>query len=375
LERIAVIGIGRIGLCLALNLERAGFRVLGVDANREHVRRITARTLHTAEPDVENALQACRAFQAADSVDALREFDPDLLFVAVDTPTAETGYDHTRLDRALSEVFAQPPARNRIELALVCTVMPGYCDANSETARAHGYWLSYTPAFVAQGSILRDQRYPDQVLIGEADSFAGDQIESVFRALCLNRPSFHRMSLLSAEIAKLATNCALTMKIGFANAVGDLAVRAGAEPGKILSAIGADTRIGDAYLKYGFGYGGPCFPRDSRALNSFARSQGCELLQVQATDEMNRRHLAFQVDSYLRTYRDGEQIHFHSITYKPGTDMLDESQPLAIAEELARAGRKVVIHEQHGVVEQLRHRFGDLFEYRHLVSGTGEAEF
>jgi UDP-glucose 6-dehydrogenase len=179
------------------------------------------------------------------------------------------------------------------------------------------------------------------------------------------------MSRLSAEIAKLATNCALTMKIAFANAIGDLATRVGAEPAKILDAVGSDARIGNGFLRYGFGYGGPCFPRDNRALNFFASQHACELLQARATDEMNRRHLAFQVCEYLRSYREGESIHFHSVTYKPGTEMLDESQPLALAVLLAEAGRKVVIHETPAVLEKLRSQFGELFEYRVLSNGDG----
>jgi UDP-glucose 6-dehydrogenase len=104
-------------------------------------------------------------------------------------------------------------------------------------------------------------------------------------------------------------------------------------------------------------------------LNFFASQRACELLQAGATDEMNRRHLAFQVCDYLGTYREDEPIHFHSVTYKPGTEMLDESQPLALAVLLAEAGRKVVIHETAAVMEKLRRQFGELFEYRARSSG------
>jgi nucleotide sugar dehydrogenase len=241
--------------------------------------------------------------------------------------------------------------------------MPGYCDAKAPLAERWGYALSYSPGFVAQGSIMRDQQRPDQILIGEADPAAGDRLECVYRRMCGSEPAVHRMPRLSAEIAKLATNAFLTMKIAFANAIGDLATRAGADPARVLDAVGADGRIGRRSLSYGFGYGGPCFPRDNRALNLFARQHECDLLQAEATDEMNRRHLAFQAGEYLRAAGHGDPIHFASLTYKPGTDMLDESQPLALAVRLARAGRRVVIHERPAVVAQVRAQFGDLFEY------------
>jgi nucleotide sugar dehydrogenase len=365
LERIAIIGIGRIGLCLALNFERTGYEVLGVDRNRELIRSIGDRTLRTPEPGVVEALAAARSFRAISDAATVPEFNPDLIFIAVDTPTAELGgYDHSRVDAILEELFALGRLRDRTELAIVCTTLPGYCDSQAERAMACGYALSYTPGFVAQGSILRDQQYPDQVLIGEADNLAGDRLESAFRRICRNKPAIHRMSRLSAEIAKLATNCALTMKIAFANAIGDLATTVGAEPGRILAAVGADRRIGEGLLRYGFGYGGPCFPRDNRSLNYFAGRHGCRLFQAEATDEMNRRHLIFQVEEYLRAHGADEPIEFDSVTYKPGTEILDESQPLALAVQLARAGRKVFICESAAVVGQLRARFGGLFEYR-----------
>jgi UDP-glucose 6-dehydrogenase len=165
---------------------------------------------------------------------------------------------------------------------------------------------------------------------------------------------------LSAEIAKLATNCALTMKIAFANAIGDLATAAGASPEQILAVVGGDSRIGSKFLKYGFGYGGACLTRDNRALNLFAKEIDQKLLLAIATDEMNRQHLAFQVNEYLRAYPEAEPIHFESVTYKPGTEILEESQPLALAVQLARAGRRIVIHESPAVIAVLRSKFGDL---------------
>lgn len=365
MEKIAVVGIGRIGLCLALNLERVGYNVLGIDKDTTHVQQVREKTLRTPETGVEDALLAARNFEVADCITAVPSFAPEVIFIAVDTPTSEDGgYDHRNLDAALAALFQLTTWRPRIELSLVCTSFPGYSDAKADTARTRGYALSYTPGFVAQGSILRDQRSPDQVLIGEADGEAGDKLERIFRRVCSNTPSVHRMQRLSAEIAKLATNCALTMKIAFANAIGDLAGSCGAEPERVLAAIGADKRIGQKFLQYGFGFGGPCLSRDNRALQLFAAKHHHELLQAGATDEANRRHLEFQVGEYLRSHSEDRPIHFWFVTYKPGTEILEESQPLLLALELARAGRKIVIHESPTVLASLRRQFGDLFVYQ-----------
>lgn len=369
MERIAIIGVGKIGLCLALNLDRAGHGVLGIDKNRERVRLICERALRTSEPGVNEALRGAGELRVADSIGAVCEFDPNIVFIAVDTPSiADGGYDHRCVDRALAELFSLEWPHDRVEIALVCTTLPGYCDSKAELAKSHSFALSYTPGFVAQGSILNDQRCPEQILIGEADAIAGEKLACLLRGMCSNDPPVHRMSRMSAEITKLALNCALTMKIAFANAIGDLATCVGAEPEAILDAIGADSRIGGKFLTYGFGFGGPCFPRDNRALNSFALQHNFEFLQAGTTDEMNKRHLVFQVNDFLRAYGETEAIRFPYVTYKPGTEMLDESQPLAVAVQLAQAGRKVVIHESPAMVAELRARFGDLFEYCDAVA-------
>jgi UDPglucose 6-dehydrogenase len=217
---------------------------------------------------------------------------------------------------------------------------------------------------VAQGSIMHDLQYPDQVLVGAADDLAARKLTDVHTNVCLSNPGVFRMSRLSAEIAKLATNCFLTMKIAFANAIGDLCVQTGAATDEVLAVIGADSRIGNKFLRYGFGYGGPCFPRDNIALAAFAERQHMPWFLSEATGAANRQHLEFQVAEFLLKNDPQDDIHMTSVVYKPGTEILEESQQLALAERLARAGRKVIIHETEAVIEQLKQTHGDLFEYR-----------
>lgn len=365
MDKIAVIGIGRLGLCLALQLERAGYKVLGIDVRVDYVQSINDKTLRSPEPGVEEALQASVSFRAAHRLEALKDFPAGLIFIAAPTPSAALGgYDHSILDGLFKDLYALalPPARR--DVVVVATTLPGYCDAQAAEALRHGFYLSYKPEFIAQGSVMRDLEKPDQILVGAADDAAADKIASVFARVCTSQPALFPMSRLSAEIAKLATNCFLTMKISFANAIGDLCASAGADAEKVLSVIGADTRIGNKFLRYGFGYGGPCFPRDNRALISYAEQRDVQLFLSRATDQANRQHLEFQVAQYLSAHGPDEDIHFASVTYKPGTDILEESQPLALALQLARAGRRVIIHESEVVIARLREEYGSLFEYR-----------
>src|SRR5687767_11915583 len=167
------------------------------------------------------------------------------------------------------------------------------------------------------------------------------------------------MSRLSAEICKLATNCFLTTKIAFANAIGDLAAMAGAQPDKILAAIGSDSRIGEKYLGYGYGFGGPCFPRDNRALGYFADNLGYDLKLSKATDQSNKEHLDFMFGQMNANHIDDGAIVFEHVTYKPGVNILEESQPMALALLLARAGKKVKICDSKAVIEEVKQNYGD----------------
>lgn len=363
-NHIGVVGIGKLGLCFALNLDLEGFEVEAYDLDAERVGKVNARTLRSPEPQVEELLRDAKRIRATSDLDAFLATGVQLVFVVVATPSLPDGrYDHRQLEALVADLEARQAAAAGLHLVVMCTTMPGFCDGLAERLEPLGVTLSYNPEFIAQGTVIHDQQNPDQILIGEASPEAGDAIEAVYRRICKSAPAYCRMSRLSAEIAKIATNCFLTTKISFANSIGDLASRVGAEPAKILAAIGADKRIGPRYLRYGFGYGGPCFPRDNRALGIYGEDEGYPVLISEATDRVNAQHLDFQFEQYMAMHGPEEQIVFDHVTYKPGTTILEESQQLALALKLARAGRRVLVREQPSVIEELRGLYGSLFDY------------
>jgi UDPglucose 6-dehydrogenase len=358
---IGVIGVGRLGLCFSLNAETKGFDVIGVDTDAELISRVNDRSLESDEPGVNEALRTCTHLKCTDDVSAVLDSHRHLIFVLVATPsTSDGGYDHSQVDAVASQLERFGKRADTVHLIIGCTTMPGYCNRLAERLGPLNYTVSYCPEFIAQGTIMRDQLSPDQVLIGEGNKEAGDDIEAFFRSFCDNEPAFCRMDRISAEIAKIATNCFLTTKISFANSIGDLALKAGADPDAILNAIGADSRIGNKYLRYGFGFGGPCFPRDNRALGKFGDDIGYELLLSKATDEVNRRHLNFQFKEMMMA---NDPIIFEHVSYKKGTSILEESQQLALAIMLAKAGRQVIVLEEEMVTRKLEQSYPGLFSF------------
>ncbi len=364
MKKIGIIGAGKLGLCFALNLEKAGYEVYGVDVSAEYVRLLNSKKFNSPEPGVNELLAASTSFFASVEMQSLFKEELTDIFIMVATPSLPDGtYNHAQVEKVTDELIASGKRQNTVHLYIGCTTMPGYCDKLAAKMQPYNYTVSYNPEFIAQGSIIRNQQYPDQVLIGEANEEAGNRLESIYKKMVSNEPVICRMDRISAEIAKLATNCFLTTKISFANSIGDLAIKAGGDYQKILTAVGADSRIGSKYLNYGFGFGGPCFPRDNRALDVFAKTQNYPLLISEATDEVNKNHLEFQFQEYLKKYSASEPIRFDHVSYKKGSVIIEESQQLALAVKLAGAGRKVIVSDRKEVKEEVEKMYPGLFEF------------
>lgn len=363
MEKISIIGIGKLGLCFALTLERAGYSVLGVDISPEYVNIVNEKTLQSDEENVEKYLKASTNFKATTVLEEAVEFS-DMLYVVVATPSLPNGrYDHSQVDSLVENLISLGKQEEK-HLIICCTTMPGYCDTVFERLLPYGYTVSYNPEFIAQGTILRDQASPDTVLIGENDPIIGNEIQLIYERATLSNPSFHHMSRTEAEICKIGLNCFLTTKIAFANMIGDIARFAKVHPEPILKAIGSDTRIGNKYLAYGYGYGGPCFPRDNRALALFAGDVDVDALISKASDESNKQHLEYQVELFQIENDIKHPVEFDFVTYKPESTILEESQQLLFAKELAMVGYKVIIKERQSVISEVKAKYGDIFEYR-----------
>lgn len=363
-QKIAIVGVGKLGLCFALNLEKAGFDVLGIEADQDYGAQLTDRSFISAEPQVNELLRSAQNLRITKDISEVLEENIEDVFLMVATPSLpDGGYDHSQVGRVVERLKSATGKSHIINLYIGCTTMPGYCNALSEDLEPFGYTVSYNPEFIAQGSIIHDQLYPDQILIGEANKTAGDRLQRIYEQFVKGTPTYCRMDPLSAEIAKLATNCFLTTKISFANSIGDLALTTGANVDKILEAIGADGRIGGKYLNYGFGFGGPCFPRDNRALSKFAESVNYPLRISAATDLVNEEHFQFQYQRFLEDSKNTNEVIFEGVAYKKGTTQLTESQQLRLAVALAQAGRQVTVIDSEEAIHQVETLYPNLFKF------------
>ncbi len=364
-ENITVIGIGRLGLCTALCFEKAGYQVMGVDINPAYVAALNNKTFSSPEPGVNELLSSSHNFKATCSLDEGLNFS-DICYIMVDTPsTSKEAYDHSKLSKVLTEINKRKAANKHIVIG--CTIFPGYIRTVGTFLLSDciNTTLSYNPEFIAQGNIIYGFQNPDIVLIGQGSPEAGDRLEALYHATCLNSPKICRISPDSAEITKLAINCYITTKIAYANMVGDIADKTpGADKFAILQAVGGDKRIGSLYLKPGYGFGGPCFPRDNRAFGAYAQKVDVEPLIPQATDAANALHAHCMIEQFLAEDRD--EYVFESVTYKDNcaVPIIEESQKLVVATALAvEHGKRVMIIDSPAVIAEVQQAYGNIFEY------------
>jgi UDPglucose 6-dehydrogenase len=353
--RIAVVGLGKLGGPLAAVLASKGNEVLGIDVNPEPVRLINEERAPVEEPGLQKLVSASgQRLTATTDLAAAAEAEVSILLVP--TPSDERGaFSNEYVLSAIEEIGRGLAASADYHVVVVAsTVMPGSCDAELRPAleRASGrrvgeaLGLCYSPEFIALGNVIRDMLEPDMVLIGESDQRAGEVLEVLYGGVCENEPPFRRMSLVNAELTKIAVNTYVTMKISYANALADMCERLqGADVDVVTNALGLDTRIGPKYLRGAIAYGGPCFPRDNKAFAVLARDLGAEPLLAEATDAVN----VAQVDRLARVVQSrlesGDAVGILGLAYKPDTGVVDESPGIALARLLGQAGYAVYVYD------------------------------
>jgi nucleotide sugar dehydrogenase len=344
MKTVSLIGIGKLGLCFGLNLSKVGYRVIGVDTREDYVSLLTEGKFVSDEDHVNEYLQKYPFEYTTDIKSAL---ESDIIFIVVATPsTIDHKYDHFQIERVINELI-KFSIDKRKDLVINCTTFPGYCESLQKRLQNTNWRISYNPEFIAQGTIIRDQQFCDMVLIGEADEYAGNKIENVYRDFVLSTPVYQRMSVTEAELTKISLNCFLTTKISFANMIGDMANRLNCNSDVVLSAIGSDSRVGNKYLKPGFGFGGPCFPRDNRALAKCGEELGINAAISKATDEMNSLHLQYQIEDFVKKNPNKDiPVVMEYITYKKESTLLEESQQYKFAIGLKSMGYQIIIKDQ-----------------------------
>jgi nucleotide sugar dehydrogenase len=363
--KIGLIGAGRLGICLALLMENAGYDVLVSDIREDYVENLNKKIIQTAEPHVTEHLKESTNIEATtDNKKVIAECD--IIFTLVATPSSPDGsYDVSSVWNVVRD-FQESPNVEGKTLVVGCTTNPGDCERFQEQLKSYGVNVIYNPEFIAQGSIIKDLTHADMVLIGGNDDVVMDTLSDMYRKIQVIKPKISRMSLTSAELVKLAVNCYLTTKISYANMVGEVMTMAGLENEieTVLNAIGNDSRVGTKYLRYGYGFGGPCLPRDNRSFAAFAKKLGLTYNLGETTDNFNYEHAKFLKNYFINKNKEGLPFYFSYISYKKGTDILTESQQYILCQDLLDQGYTVYVDDIESIIKQVKEHLTQLYGNR-----------
>jgi len=356
--KVIVLGLGRVGTVAAAALLRAGHVVVGIDKEQAIRDRIAAGQSPFREPEVSDLLDGGRRGGRLSVGAAVGDhIDADVVLVCVGTHGTADGRldlsDVTTAARTLGEATRRRPAgRPPILLVFQSTLLPGsmrgtvlpaVTSAASEPPGAR-YEIAYHPTFIREGSGVADFFAQSRLVIGER---APGSAKPLLELLHSVDAEVFSTSFEVAELVKCADNGLHAMKIAFANEIGRLAVRCGIPAGDVLRIITADTKLNlsASYLQPGGAFGGPCLPKDVRALATSMHEAGIAAPVIGHILDSNTSHREFIIGEILRRAPPPARVLLVGLSFKPGTDDLRESPFVVLADALLARGYDLTIYD------------------------------
>ncbi len=350
---IAVIGSGYVGLVTGACFAEFGDDVTCVDIDAEKVARLSRGETTIYEPGldqlVKKSLQAGRLRFTTDIGSATEQ--SLVVFLAVGTPPkADGSADLTYLEGAAREISEHLDSYKVI--ATKSTVPVGTGRRLASLIREHlpkplGFSVVSNPEFLREGAAISDFMRPDRVVIGGDDEQAIAIMRDLYRPLYLIETPFVITSLEGAELIKYAANAFLATKISFVNEIANLCEKVGCDVHEVARAIGMDRRIGSKFLHPGPGFGGSCFPKDTRALAAIGREFSSPMRIVDAVIEVNeqqRLSMVPKIESLAGGLR-GKRIAVLGLAFKPETDDMRDAPSVGIIRGLMRRGATVSAYD------------------------------
>jgi len=358
IERICVVGLGRLGAPICGHFAQRGYDVCGLDLDQVKVDAINAGHAPVEESGLEKVIWRAVSYKklraTTSAAEAVRGTQA-CIFVTPTPSMADGSFSNEYLLDALGKVAKAVYEAHIAPYSFIIssTVTPGTCDRKISPllktilGASERFRLVYKPEFIALGTVMRDLQFPDFHLIGESSPESGALAFELYwgpYSREQGQVGATRMSLIDAELTKISLNCFVTMKISYANQVAMIAEKLGADPHVILNAIGQDHRVGQAGLKPGLPFGGPCFPRDNRLFRYVAETVGLRVPLASAADAINNRVIEDIVAKILNASPSfSTEIGILGTAYKPGTNVTEESPASRIAKLLP--GRVIKTHD------------------------------
>jgi len=364
--RIGVIGVGHVGLVTAAALAELGHSVVAMDLDRVKIELLQSGKSPFYEPGLDDLIARQTGTGRLDflSVPADAVSDADVVFICVGRPTTATGDASLTAVEAVGREVARY-ATPGVVVVEKSTVPPGTADRLRLTIARERPGLAFSvvanPEFLREGRAVRDTLQPDRVVVGSDDRRGFEAMRELYRALTQGGIPLIETDVRTAELAKLASNAFLATKISFANALARVAELTGADVVRMTEVMGADPRIGSAFLGAGLGFGGYCLPKDTQTLERIAERAGYDFGLIREVGRVNEEAVtavAAKVEEAVWNL-EGKRIAFLGLAFKVGTDDVRCAPALTLARRFTEEGAVVVGHDPMAAAEA-RAAFPDL---------------
>ncbi len=364
---IAVIGTGYVGLVTGACFAEFGVEVTCVDVDENKIFGLNNGKIPIYEPGLDTIVKknvdAGRLHFTTDVASAVKQ--ALVIFLAVGTPPKEDGSPDMSFYQSAAKDIAESMNGYKV-LATKSTVpvgtgewLRGFVNENQKTKTNFG--VASNPEFLREGAAIEDFMRPDRVVIGSNEEDAIAIMTDLYRPLYLIETPIVITSLEAAELIKYAANAFLATKITFINEVANLCDAIGCDVHDVARGMGMDKRVGTKFLHPGPGYGGSCFPKDTRALTTVADSYGVETLIVDAVIEANERQRGAMIPKIEKLVGDlnGKDIGVLGLSFKPETDDMRESPAIDIIKEMQLRGAKIRAFDPVAM-EEAKHELPDI---------------
>ena len=367
--KIAVVGMGYVGLVSAVCLAESGNDVIGVDIDQRRLRMLRRGEVPFYEPGLGELLvrnlSAGRLRFTGSLARAVRR--TEVVFIAVATPQGADGAADVSAVESVGEDIAR--AMNGYRVVVVKSTVPvGFGDRLQERMgglTSHPFDLVSNPEFLKEGAALDDFLRPDRVVVGTDSDRAFALMEELYAPFLRTGRPLIRTDRRSAELGKYAANIALATRISLMNELARLAEATGADIEQVRRVVAADRRIGSSYLFAGVGFGGSCFPKDVRAAEAAARSHGLRLHLIAAVDQVNRTQVDFFLEGVFRHFDGdlcGRRLALWGLSFKPRTDDIREAPAVSVIDRLLEAQARLTVYDP-AALANVRRRFGPALRY------------
>ncbi len=367
--KIAIVGTGYVGLVTGTCFADSGNHVTCIDIDKDKIAQLNEGQIPIYEPGLSEMVRQNRQAERLDFTTdvgaAVRS--AELVFLAVGTPQGKDGSaDLTALGAAVDDIAPHLPP-NAI-VVTKSTVPVGtnagiFRQLKEKTGRECD--VASNPEFLKEGAAIEDFMKPDRVVVGVRRPQVADVLRELYAPYLRTEKPFLVMSPESAEMTKYVANALLSTKISFINEVANLCERMEADINDVRRGIGHDSRIGFAFLFPGAGYGGSCFPKDVRALESMARGVGIEpriLNAVDITNDHQKTVIPDKVEKHFAGKLAGHTVAIWGLAFKPRTDDIREAPALVLIDRLLAGGAKVQVHDPEAL-ENVRAKYGERLSY------------